>query len=112
MKTFDELNNQLKNIKNESDLRQLLKDVIENSYQLIHHDKYSYPGSQNLNTYNYDISIDEENKNKFRVYHSMDRVNVRFYKTMYKHFSISRPEIIAYNKDGTPHYMTARYNIT
>ena len=111
MKILEELNQQLKSVKNENDLKQLLNDIINNDYDLIYYDKYSYIGSQYLNTHNYDITIDNENKNKFRVYHSGDRVNVRHYKTMYKYFTIQRPEIIAHNEDGTPCYYKGRYNI-
>lgn len=111
MDLIDELNKQLKEVKNEDDLKELLKNIINNNYQLIHHDEYSYLGSQNLDTHNYDIGIDEENKNKFRVYHG-DRVNVRYYKTMHKYFTIERPEVIARNEDGSPYYMKARYNIS
>lgn len=111
MNKLEELTKKLKNVKNGNDLKLLLNEIIENKYELIYYDKYSYLGSQILNSHNYDIYIDDEENNKFRVYHSSDRVNVRYYKTMYKYFTISRPKVIAINEDGTPYYMFTRYNI-
>lgn len=112
LKSLEDLNIQLRNVKNSEDLKQLVMDILNSKYELVHHDKYASLGCQNLGMNTYDIVIDdEENKSKFLVYGYLERVNKRSYKTMYKYFSIKRPLIIAYDDSRNPEYEYIRNNI-
>lgn len=112
MKTLEELNQQMKFVKTSNDLIKLVQDTIASNYQLIHHDKYASLGCQNLSPECYDISILDEESNKFMVYGFLERVTVRYYKTMYKYFTIIRAESNGtYIATGEPCYSHTRFNI-
>lgn len=110
-KTLEDLTTQMRNIKNAQDLKQLIEDIIDSDYDLVHHDKYASLGCQNLGMNTYDIVIDKEEKTKFLVYGFLERVNKRSYRTMYKYFTLERPYINARDKNGNPIYEYIRNNI-